>query len=151
MASLGDELKRLRKQLQARPDHVAPMEVRVHLKQLERYKAVDAGLKPPAYTESELRYLYYEDLADAAGEGTIAAYRDTPGWQDSEAQDLLDSWQQDAARRVELVEELGEEWRGVYQHDLVDVDAPMSEGPLGTTFDRWAEEDNELDERNEHD
>jgi hypothetical protein len=139
MASLGDELKRLRRQIQLRPDYVAPMEVQVHLKQLERFKCREAGVEPSAYTESELRYLYFEDLADAAGEGTVAHCRDQPGWSTEEGETLLDAWQQEAQQRVQLVAELGGDWRDVYNEDL--VDEAQKEGV--SIFDRLENERNE--------
>jgi hypothetical protein len=146
MAGLGDELRRLRKRLEEAPRYSVPVEVRAHMTHLERCQALEAFLEPPDYKEDELQHLYREDLFDAAGEGTIAHYRDAAGWQTEEARNTLDLWQNQAKQRVGLVEELGEDWRDVYNHDVGAGSLEEEEGP--SIFDLL---ENEQDERKTND
>jgi hypothetical protein len=97
-----------------------PLYVRVYLKHLERLRAAEEGNPDPDYSEEEYHYLYQEDLLDASGEGTVGEYRAAAGWRTGGAQTTLDAWQSRAKQRVEMVKELGEEWRDVYNKDLVD-------------------------------
>jgi hypothetical protein len=119
MAGLGGELKWLRKQLQEQPDYVTPMPTQAYLKQLERIRCVESGLEPPPFTDSEARYLYHQDTQNAAGGGAVGYYRHAPGWDTAKGNALIDAWQQEAQQRVQLVGELGEDWRSVYNDDLI--------------------------------
>jgi hypothetical protein len=140
MGGLDARLRRLESRLLPSPEQQSPIEVRILLRHIERERAVEEGLEPPNYTEDELEHLYQEDLLGAAGKGTIAAYRGAAGWQREESQNTLDAWQSQAKQRVELVKELGEEWRDVYNKDLVDEEA-QEEGL--SIFDLLENEQNE--------
>jgi hypothetical protein len=124
VGNLESRLQRLEEQTEkANSQWEVPMYTRIYLKHIERHRARKEGHEPPPFTQEEIEYLYQEDLQEAAGEGTTAHYRASPGWQTEEAEALLDAWQKSAARRVELVEELGEEeWRDVYNKDLGSLD-----------------------------
>lgn len=82
---------------------VIPVEVRVLLKAQGREQSRRDGEPPPPYTWEEVQYLYREDLKTATSGGVAAEYRDVPGWQGELGQSLLDAWQSQARRRVELV------------------------------------------------
>jgi hypothetical protein len=108
-----------------------PLEVLVVLRASERHRARIAGEELPPYSEDELQHLYRGDLLDAASEGVLGEYRTAVGWQDSEGQALLDTWQAGARRRLELVAELGERWRDAYDCDLFeDDDLDTEVGPM---------------------
>jgi hypothetical protein len=104
-----------------------PLYVRVYIKQLERLGAGEEGDSVPDYTEDEVHYLHQQDLLAASGAGAIEEYRANAGWRTEEAQTALDAWQSQAKQRVEQAKELGEEWRDVYDRDLVDEDWPNAE------------------------
>ena len=91
-----------------------PIEVRVLLKAQARDLARMRGEEIPPYTPEELEHLREADLATAVG-ADLEEYRDDPGWQDEEAQRLLDDWQEDARRGLEWVEDNPERWQEVYE------------------------------------
>src|SRR3954451_7252081 len=99
-----------------------PLEVLVVLRASERHRAHIAGEELPLYSEDELQHLYRGDLLDAASEGVLGEYRTAVGWQDSEGQGLLDTWQAGAQRRLELVAELGERWRDAYNSEFTETE-----------------------------
>jgi hypothetical protein len=76
----------------------------------------------PTYDREELEELLKEDRATVEGRGDVGDLRESPGWQDSEAQQRLDEWQEDARRRLAQVEELGDQWREAYEFDVNDED-----------------------------
>jgi hypothetical protein len=77
--------------------------------------------------------------------GGLEEWRATPGWQDPEAQGMLDRWEEDARRRVEQVEDLPRElWYRVYEapdtgeddgrsksNDVYAEDGPSARAPRG--------------------
>ena len=90
-----------------------PIEVRIHLKAVERHRARERGEEPPAYSREELEQMHRDDLAEAAGGGVVGILRDGPGWRSPESLDLLDEWEEDARRRLDRVED-GEPLEVVY-------------------------------------
>jgi hypothetical protein len=83
---------------------------------VERYQARENGEDPPAYAPDELTALHAKDLNTASGGGMVGALRDSGGWESPEGADLLDSWEEDARRRLERVEG-GEALQAVYEDD----------------------------------
>lgn len=92
------------------------MSVRIYLKAVERHRAHENGEVPPAYAPDELAALHAEDLDTVAGGGAVGQLRDSGGWESPEGAGLLDSWEDDARRRLARVEE-GETLEAVYEDD----------------------------------
>ncbi len=92
------------------------MSVRIYLKAVERHRAHENGEVPPAYAPDELAALHAEDLDTVAGGGAVGQLRDSGGWEFPEGAALLDSWEDDARRRLARVEE-GETLEAVYEDD----------------------------------
>jgi hypothetical protein len=136
---LEDRLRRLEEKVGKR-EWVVPIATRMALREFALAGGEDVG----PLTEEEVHYLWHEDVADAEGRGALGSYRNAPGWQDSAAQAVLDEWQREAQHRLNLTEELGEEWRDVYNKDL--VGEAQEEGP--SIFDLL---ENEQDERKTND
>jgi hypothetical protein len=77
--------------------------------------------------------------------GGLEEWRATPGWQDPEAQGMLDRWEEDARCRVEQAEDLPRElWYRVYEapdteeddersksNDVYAEDGPSARAPRG--------------------
>ena len=95
-----------------------PIEVRIHLRAVDRHRARENGEETPAYSREELEKMHRDDLDEAAGGGVVGILRDGPGWQSPESLNLLDEWEEDARRRLERVED-GETLEVVYD-DLED-------------------------------
>ncbi len=93
-----------------------PMPTRLYLKAVERHRARENGEDPPAYTQEELGALHAADLETVAGGGVVGELRDSGGWQTPEGVALLDSWEDDARRRLARVEG-GETLEAVYEDD----------------------------------
>lgn len=104
MTSLRKRLEAVEAQVEEAnsQEWVIPIEVRVLAKAVERERSRRDGEPPPSYMWEEVQHLYREDLETATGYGVVAAYRDTPGWQGELGQSLLDAWQSESRRRVEL-------------------------------------------------
>ncbi len=96
-----------------------PMPTRLYLKAVERYRARERGDEPPAYTREELEALHDEDLDNASGGGVVGTLRESGGWESPEGAGILDSWEDDARRRLARVEE-GETLEAVYGDDAED-------------------------------
>ena len=114
---LADRLRRLEDKVDKR-EWVVPIATRMALREF----ALAGGEDVEPLTEEEVHYLWQEDVADAEGRGALGSYRNAPGWQDSAAQAVLDEWQREAQHRLNLAEELGAEWRNVYNEDLGSLD-----------------------------
>ena len=95
-----------------------PIEVRVHLKAVERHQARARGEEPPPYTQEEIAHMHEEDLAEAAGGGVVGLFRDSAGWTSPEALQMLNAWEDAARRRLERVED-GDPLEVVY-NELLD-------------------------------
>ncbi len=93
-----------------------PVEVRIYLKVLARHRAREDGDDPPAYAPDELAALHAEDLDNASGGGVVGTLRDSGGWESPEGAGILDSWEDDARRRLARVEE-GETLGAVYDEE----------------------------------
>ncbi len=93
-----------------------PMTTLLYLKAVERYRAHECGEEPPAYSPDELAALHAEDLETVSGGGAVGQLRGSAGWQLPEGADLLDSWEEDARRRLERVEG-GEALQAVYEDE----------------------------------
>ncbi len=93
-----------------------PVEVRIYLKTLERYRARERDDDPPAYTQEELEALHAADLETVAGGGAVGSMRASAGWKSPEGRELLDAWEEDARQRLARVEE-GETLGAVYEDD----------------------------------
>jgi hypothetical protein len=97
---------------------VIPPEVQVVTKAAERYQAWVEGRKMPPYTQEEIEEMRRADIEIVEGSGVAQHYRDVLGWQSEEAQRMLDSWEEEARRRVELGKDLPpERWREVWGAD----------------------------------
>ena len=97
---------------------VIPPEVRVVTKAAERYQAWTEGREMPPYTQEEIEEMRRADIEILEGSGVEQHYRDVPGWQSEEAQRMLDSWEEEAHRRVELGKDLPPElWGEVWGAD----------------------------------
>ncbi len=95
-----------------------PLDILLYLKTLERHQARENDAEPPPYSADELAAMYRDDLEDAAGAGTVGMLRASGGWQTPEAAELLDLWEEDARRRLELIQDLPpERWGEVYEDD----------------------------------
>ncbi len=105
MGSLDDRLRRLEERRSSGEQWETPIEALVLAKAVERHQARKSGEEPPAYTREELEALYEEDLAEAAGGGTVAYFRNSAGWRSEEGQEILDEWQEAATRRLRLIED----------------------------------------------
>ena len=104
-------------------DHEVPIEVRVLLKAVARLQAPERGDDPPAYTQDELEELLQQDLEILDGKWREMVFLE-PGWQSSEARELLDVLEEDARRRVTMVES-GTSLSSVYEledDDLLEGD-----------------------------
>ncbi len=104
MGSLDDRLRRLEERRSSGEQWETPIEALVLAKAVERHQARKSGEEPPAYTREELEALYEEDLAEAAGGGTVAYFRNSDGWRSEKAQEILDEWEADARRNLEMIE-----------------------------------------------
>ncbi len=102
--SLEDRLRRLEART-ASQKWETPIEVLVLTKAVERHQARKSGEEPPAYTPEEITHMHAKDLAEAAGGGTVAYFRNSAGWQSEEGQEILDEWQEAATRRLRLIED----------------------------------------------
>jgi hypothetical protein len=95
-----------------------PPEVLVLAKAGERHQAIQEGREPPPYTQEEIEEMRRTDIEIVEGSGAAQHYRDIPGWQSEEAQRMLDSWEEEARRRVELGKDLPpERWSEVWGAD----------------------------------
>ena len=116
---LHRRLERLEAVVTGPEAYTMPIGMRVLVKTVERERACIDALPPPGYTQEEIEELRRGDVEIVAGGGTVSWLRDDPGWQTPEAQALLDEWEADARRRVELTEALPpERWHEVYEDDL---------------------------------
>jgi hypothetical protein len=107
VGSLESRCRRLEEQTErANSQWEVPMYTRIYLKHIERHRARKEGHEPPPFTQEEIEYLYQEDLDAASGEGVVAFYRESLGWQSEEAQAMLDEWEEGARRRVEKAKDL---------------------------------------------
>lgn len=93
-----------------------PLEVRIHLKAVDRHRARERGEQPPAYSPEEIEHMHSEDLAEAAGGGMLGKLRDDAGWTTAESLEILERWEEAARRRLERVE-AGESLSAVYNDD----------------------------------
>ena len=101
-------LERRLNDLEARtsgPEWEIPIEVRVHLKAVERHRSRERGEEPPPYTQEEIAHMHEEDLAEAAGGGVVGDLRNSAGWTSPESLRILDSWEDAARRRLERIED----------------------------------------------
>ena len=97
---------------------VVPIEVSVHCKAVERYQALRDGKQPPPYSREEIAAMRKWDLETVAGESFEARMREDAGWQTPGSQELLDTWEGDAHRRLEAAEGLPpERWHEVWGVD----------------------------------
>jgi hypothetical protein len=89
------------------------------MKASARHQAAEEGKPLPPWSERELLELYRDDLELVNGHGVIELYRTAPGWQDrgqeGGGQEMLDEWEQDARKRLALVDEIGVSLREVYE------------------------------------
>ncbi len=116
MGSVERRLKRLEVTWGAEAPYEVPMTTRLLLKAVERHRARERGEDPPAYTQEELEALHAEDLDNASGAGVVETLRESGGWESPEGAAILDSWEDDARRRLARVEE-GEPLELVYDED----------------------------------
>ena len=85
---------------------------------IARHRARIEGEEPPPYTQEEIEERRRWDLEAAVGRGTEAHYRNSPGWQSPEAQQMLGEWEEEARKRVEKARELPpERWGEVWGVD----------------------------------
>lgn len=117
MGRLGDELVRLRQQLEAHEPHHIPPEVDVLLALHQRSQARQDGKLVPPFSEAQLEELYRQDLELIGPE--MEWWRTTPGWTNEESQHLLDEWEEGARARLTKIDE-GASLSEVY--DECDVD-----------------------------
>ena len=107
MGKLGDEVRRLREEVQAATEsYTIPVHVRLLAKYMERNRAFAEGRELPAYTDEELRAKYESDLEVAAGEGVVGWLRGSAGWSRPEERRMLEIWEEQARRRVEAAQSL---------------------------------------------
>ncbi len=116
MGAARRRLERLEAVWGAETPYEVPVEVRIYLKVLARHRAREDDEEPPTYAPDELAALHAEDLAIVSGGGVVGTLRDSGGWESPEGADLLDSWEDDARRRLARVEE-GEPLELVYDED----------------------------------
>ena len=104
MGRLEDRLRRLEAEIKPdEPKDAGYMTlVGLVVKDMERWRAKQAGEEPPPYTRAEVEERRRQDLKTLAGDNV--GLRDNPGWQSEEAQRLLDIWEEDARRRLEKAE-----------------------------------------------
>ena len=94
------------------------MEVRIHLKAVDRHRARENGEDPPPYSQEEIEAMREDDLEVVAGGSVVDHLRDIPGWQSPDAQTTLDKWEEGARRQLEQTEGLPrEEWGQVYEDE----------------------------------
>jgi hypothetical protein len=102
---------------------VTPIEVRVHLKALERHHALLVGKELPSYSQEEIEHMRESDLEVANGGGIVAQLREEPGWQNEEARTLLSAWEDRARARLKRGEGLPpERWSEVWGVDEEEED-----------------------------
>jgi hypothetical protein len=118
---LSDEIAALRRTLeQANATPETSPDVQVLMKASARFSAAEEGRPIPPYSRAELECLYRQDRDMVDDEADM--WRASPGWQDAAAQDRVESWETDARRRLERIEE-GESLEEVYEdHDMDDMD-----------------------------
>ena len=116
---LEDRLKRLEvRGADATSEWIVPIEVRVHLRAVQRYHALEDGRELPPYTQEEVETLRRWDLETVSGSGVEAVFRNDPGWQSEEDRELLDSWEEGARRRLAAADGLPpERWGEVWGAD----------------------------------
>jgi hypothetical protein len=103
MGRLEDELARLKAQLEAwQGAHELPPEVDLLCALGERHRTRREGLPVAPFAERQLEELYRHDVDMVEGEADV--YRRAPGWDDEEAQQLVDDWEEAARRRMEAIE-----------------------------------------------
>ena len=107
MGKLGDEVRRLREEVQAATEsYTIPVHVRLLTKYMERHCAFKEGRELPSYTDEELNAKYQSDLEVAAGEGVVGWLRGSAGWARPQEQQLLAIWEEQARRRVDAAQSL---------------------------------------------
>jgi predicted nuclease of restriction endonuclease-like RecB superfamily len=111
---LGEELARLRQQIEGASQWEIPPEVSVVAKLHERAAASREDRAIPPYTRGELEELYRQDADDAWGAGVVGAFRSSVGWQSEQSQNTLDEWQAEAKRSLQRIEG-GETLAEVYE------------------------------------
>jgi hypothetical protein len=114
---LGDELVRLRQQLEAHEPHHIPPEVGVLLALHHRSQARRDGKSAPPFRDAQVKELYRQDLKHIGPE--MERWRTTPGWTDEESQYLLDEWEEGARARLTKIDE-GASLSEVYEECDVD-------------------------------
>ncbi len=101
MASLRERLGRLEARVPGRRLDRIPVVISVLLTATKRHRAVLRGEEPPSYSPEELEEIHREDLEVVAGRGVVGYLRESGGWDTPESAAVLDSWQEEARRRVD--------------------------------------------------
>jgi hypothetical protein len=87
---------------------------RLHFKLHARSRAQREGREVPAYTQENIEELRRLDV-ELIHEGGIEEWRQSPSWQSPEAVEMLDAWEAETRRRLELGKDLApEEWHLVW-------------------------------------
>jgi hypothetical protein len=103
MGRLGDELARLRQQLEAHEPHRIPPEVDLVLALHQRSQARQDGKPVPPFSNAQAEELYRQDVELIGPK--MEKWRTTPGWTSAESQTLLDEWEEGALARLTEIDE----------------------------------------------